>query len=49
MPDVHCSVSSCTHYHQGDQCVAREIMVKSEGMSEASNQDDTLCQTFKRK
>lgn len=49
-PEVHCVVSTCTHYLSGDLCSAQniDILYEEEGkMSE--NSEQTECKTFMKR
>ncbi|MDU4961803.1 MAG: DUF1540 domain-containing protein [Sporomusaceae bacterium] len=46
-PVVKCTVSACTHYMPGDQCMAAKISVyNDEAKAESSSYEDTLCKSF---
>ena len=44
--DVLCEVNNCVHWANGNKCEADQIYVVSHTGKEASNQEETDCQTF---
>lgn len=47
MPEIKCDVTECA-YNKNVKCAASMIQVAHNGVSNASNSDQTKCETFKR-
>lgn len=47
--DVKCEVESCKYFEDGDVCTASSIKVVSHVGSEASDTEETDCNTFEKR
>lgn len=44
--EVLCEVNNCTYWGSGNKCTAEAIYVVSKNGEQASNSEETDCQTF---